>query len=49
MAKNGNEEVKRSKEVSKNKFANFEQTFTKYSNKELDEIIKKSQKVKFEK
>ncbi|HFL2515551.1 TPA: conserved phage C-terminal domain-containing protein [Clostridioides difficile] len=49
MAKNGNEDVKRNKEVSKNKFANFEQTFTKYSNKELDEIIKKSQKVKFEK
>lgn len=49
MAKNGNEKVKRNKEVSKNKFANFEQTFTKYSNKELDEIIKKSQKVKFEK
>ncbi|WP_343120290.1 DnaD domain protein, partial [Clostridioides difficile] len=33
--------------VSKNKFANFEQTFTQYSNKELDEIIKKSQKAKF--
>ncbi|MGO0907695.1 conserved phage C-terminal domain-containing protein [Clostridioides difficile] len=49
MAKNGNEKVKRSKEVSKNRFANFEQTFTQYSNKELDEIIKKSQKVKFEK
>ncbi|CZR95874.1 hypothetical protein CDFC105_73081 [Clostridioides difficile] len=49
MAKNGNDEVKRSKEVSKNKFANFEQTFTQYSNKELDEIIKKSQKVKFKK
>ncbi|EGT5043816.1 hypothetical protein DAF96_11715 [Clostridioides difficile] len=49
MAKNGNEKVERNKEVSKNKFANFEQTFTKYSNKELDEIIKKSQKVKFEK
>ncbi|HFL3106125.1 TPA: replication protein, partial [Clostridioides difficile] len=29
------------------KFANFEQTFTQYSNKELDEIIKKSQKAKF--
>ncbi len=49
MAKNGNEKVERDKEVSKNRFANFEQTFTKYSNKELDEIIKKSQKVKFEK
>lgn len=49
MAKNGNEKVKRDKEVSRNRFANFEQTFTKYSNKELDEIIKKSQKVKFEK
>ncbi|MCC0642669.1 helix-turn-helix domain-containing protein [Clostridioides sp. ZZV14-6150] len=34
-------------QVSKNKFANFEQTFTQYSNKELDEIIKKSQKAKF--
>ncbi|WP_235699096.1 hypothetical protein [Clostridioides difficile] len=30
--------------VSKNKFANFEQTFTKYSENELDDIIKKSQK-----
>ncbi|MCC0638334.1 conserved phage C-terminal domain-containing protein [Clostridioides sp. ES-S-0001-02] len=49
MAKNGNESVKQNKEVSKNKFANFEQTFTQYSNKELDEIIKKSQKAKFEK
>lgn len=49
MAKNGNEGVKGNKEVSKNKFANFEQTFTQYSNKELDEIIKKSQKAKFEK
>lgn len=49
MAKNGNEDVKGNKEVSKNKFANFEQTFTQYSNKELDEIIKKSQKAKFEK
>ncbi|HBF7390317.1 TPA: helix-turn-helix domain-containing protein, partial [Clostridioides difficile] len=33
--------------VSKNKFANFEQTFTKYSENELDDIIKKSQKEKF--
>ncbi|EOE7131205.1 DnaD domain protein [Clostridioides difficile] len=33
--------------VSKNKFANFEQTFTKYSDDELDDIIKKSQKEKF--
>ncbi|MGO0907699.1 conserved phage C-terminal domain-containing protein [Clostridioides difficile] len=49
MSKNGNEGVKGNKEVSKNRFANFEQTFTKYSNKELDEIIKKSQKVKFKK
>lgn len=49
MAKNGNEGVEGNKEVSRNKFANFEQTFTKYSNKELDEIIKKSQKAKFEK
>ncbi|WP_107572424.1 replication protein [Clostridioides difficile] len=32
---------------NKNKFANFEQTFTKYSDDELDDIIKKSQKEKF--
>lgn len=49
VVKNGNEGVKGNKEVSKNRFANFEQTFTQYSNKELDEIIKKSQKAKFEK
>ncbi|MCC0654241.1 DnaD domain protein [Clostridioides sp. ES-S-0001-03] len=34
-------------QLSKNKFANFEQTFTKYSEDELDDIIKKSQKEKF--
>lgn len=33
--------------VSKNKFANFKQTFTQYDEKELDDIIKKSQKFKF--
>ncbi|KAK2242690.1 replication protein [Clostridioides difficile] len=38
---------KSSNQTNKNKFANFEQTFTQYSNKELDEIIKKSQKAKF--
>ncbi|HFL3607713.1 TPA: DnaD domain protein [Clostridioides difficile] len=46
------QENKKSKKVvnnqlSKNKFANFEQTFTKYSDDELDDIIKKSQKEKF--
>ncbi|HGS9416498.1 TPA: DnaD domain-containing protein, partial [Clostridioides difficile] len=33
--------------VSKNKFHNFNETFTQYSPDELDDIIKKSQKVKF--
>lgn len=39
--------IKVNSKLNKNKFANFEQTFTQYSNKELDEIIKKSQKAKF--
>ncbi|MDB3406166.1 hypothetical protein C4185_04880 [Clostridioides difficile] len=34
-------------QLSKNKFANFEQTFTKYTEDELDNIIKKSQDAKF--
>ncbi len=34
-------------QLSKNKFANFEQTFTKYTENELDNIIKKSQDAKF--
>ncbi|HBG3423978.1 TPA: DnaD domain protein, partial [Clostridioides difficile] len=46
------QENKKSKKVvnnqlSKNKFANFEQTFTKYTEDELDNIIKKSQDAKF--
>ncbi|HBF4255821.1 TPA: replication protein, partial [Clostridioides difficile] len=46
------QENKKSKKVvnnqlSKNKFANFEQTFTKYTENELDNIIKKSQDAKF--
>ncbi|HBG3424001.1 TPA: DnaD domain protein, partial [Clostridioides difficile] len=46
------QESKKSKKVvnnqlSKNKFANFEQTFTKYTEDELDNIIKKSQDAKF--
>ncbi|MFL8713159.1 DnaD domain protein, partial [Clostridioides sp. GD02377] len=31
----------------KTNFHNFDETFTKYSSDELDDIIKKSQKVKF--
>ncbi|ENY8301183.1 TPA: hypothetical protein ACMVTQ_002152 [Clostridioides difficile] len=33
--------------TNKNKFRNFDETFTQYTNDELDEIIKKSQKEKF--
>ncbi|MGO0903500.1 hypothetical protein ACYZFO_10915 [Clostridioides difficile] len=34
-------------QVDKNKFRNFDETFTQYTSDELDEIIKKSQKEKF--
>lgn len=34
-------------QVNKNKFRNFDETFTQYTSDELDEIIKKSQKEKF--
>lgn len=34
-------------QVNKNKFRNFDETFTQYTSNELDEIIKKSQKEKF--
>ncbi|EJA6561157.1 TPA: conserved phage C-terminal domain-containing protein [Clostridioides difficile] len=43
----GNESVKGKTKTNNNKFANFDQTFNKYSEKELDAIIKKSQSVKF--
>lgn len=43
----GNEGVKGKTKTNNNKFANFDQTFNKYSEKELDAIIKKSQSVKF--
>ncbi|HBE9006834.1 TPA: conserved phage C-terminal domain-containing protein [Clostridioides difficile] len=43
----GNESVKGKTKTNNNKFANFNQTFDKYSEKELDAIIKKSQSVKF--
>ncbi|MGO0882428.1 hypothetical protein ACTPDI_06545 [Clostridioides difficile] len=36
-------------QTNKNKFANFTETYVKYTSSELDEIIKKSQKEKFEK
>ncbi|HGM3371794.1 conserved phage C-terminal domain-containing protein [Clostridioides difficile] len=43
----GNESVKGKIKSNNNKFANFNQTFDKYSEKELDAIIKKSQSFKF--
>ncbi|EMJ5875325.1 conserved phage C-terminal domain-containing protein [Clostridioides difficile] len=43
----GNESVKGKTKANNNKFANFNQTFDKYSEKELDAIIKKSQDAKF--
>lgn len=43
----GNEGVKGKTKTNNNKFANFNQTFDKYSEKELDAIIKKSQSFKF--
>lgn len=43
----GNESVKGKTKTNNNKFANFNQTFDKYSEKELDAIIKKSQSFKF--
>ncbi|MCB4305156.1 conserved phage C-terminal domain-containing protein [Clostridioides difficile] len=43
----GNESVKGKTKANNNKFANFNQTFDKYSEKELDAIIKKSQSFKF--
>lgn len=43
----GNESVKGKTKTNNNKFANFNQTFDKYSEKELDAIIKKSQDAKF--
>lgn len=45
--KQSNNKTVNTHNVSKNKFANFNQTFTQYEEKELDEIIKKSQKEKF--
>ncbi|MGG5401208.1 DnaD domain-containing protein, partial [Clostridioides difficile] len=45
--KQSNNKAVNTHNVSKNKFANFNQTFTQYDEKELDEIIKKSQKEKF--
>ncbi|MCC0724465.1 conserved phage C-terminal domain-containing protein [Clostridioides sp. ZZV14-6044] len=42
----GNESVKGNRRVN-NKFANFDQTFNKYSKDEFDAIVKKSQKAKF--
>ncbi|HFG9748235.1 TPA: conserved phage C-terminal domain-containing protein [Clostridioides difficile] len=43
----GNESVKGKTKTNNNKFANFNQTFDKYSEDELDAIIKKSQSAKF--
>ncbi|MCA0881398.1 conserved phage C-terminal domain-containing protein [Clostridioides difficile] len=43
----GNEGVKGKTKTNNNKFANFNQTFDKYSEDELDAIIKKSQSAKF--
>ncbi|HBG0342118.1 TPA: DnaD domain protein, partial [Clostridioides difficile] len=45
--KQSNNKAVNTHNVNKNKFANFNQTFTQYEEKELDEIIKKSQKEKF--
>ncbi|HBF4605843.1 TPA: DnaD domain protein [Clostridioides difficile] len=45
--KQSNSKTVNTHNVNKNKFANFNQTFTQYEEKELDEIIKKSQKEKF--
>lgn len=43
----GNEGVKGKIKANNNKFANFNQTFDKYTENELDAIIKKSQDAKF--
>lgn len=43
----GNESFKGNQKVNNNRFANFEQTFTQYTENELDAIIKKSQNAKF--
>ncbi|TQZ97089.1 DnaD domain-containing protein, partial [Clostridioides difficile] len=45
--KQSNSKAVNTPNVSKNKFHNFNETFTQYSPDELDDIIKKSQKVKF--
>lgn len=43
----GNESFKGNQKVNNNRFANFDQTFTRYTENELDAIIKKSQGAKF--
>ncbi|EMJ9049969.1 TPA: conserved phage C-terminal domain-containing protein [Clostridioides difficile] len=43
----GNESVKGKTKTNNNKFANFNQTFDKYSEDEFNAIIKKSQSFKF--
>lgn len=43
----GNESFKGNQKVNNNRFANFDQTFNKYSEDEFNAILKKSQKAKF--